>query len=347
MTTIVRRRVLSPLRADRDAILVAFGAQSTVDLALMGHGLSLSDQFWYRAPGSSERWADLNFFDNRWDPGFGEAVLAGDYARLARCSPDVPEATTPGHAVKAWERDDDGIRLVKLADRPDGLEFAGAQLACELCRRLFAEGCYVPMDATTRHGRPCLVSPLMLGADEEFADGNRIRAMAGMWGGPVLGGPDSSRDAFDGLIAAYTAIGVADASAHVARLASFFCLSLLLDFNPGNYGAIRQVGSDAWRAAPIFDYDGTFGFPPKGVSIAYLCENPAFIELFCAHRFAFLKASWDWSWCDLRALDGFEDVIREAYAPVQGLPPAFAELVARLFVSQRAYVAKVASRQGA
>lgn len=343
LTTLMMRRALSPLRKDKDDVLAAFGAKSPVDLALMGHGLSLSDQFWYRAPGSSERWEDVNFFGNGWDLGFGAAVLLGDYARLAACSPDVPEVTTPGHAVKAWERNDDGIYLVKAAEYPDGAELVGAKLGFDLCSLLFGEGCCISLDVTERHGRPCSISPLMLDGNEELADGNRLCAMADMWESPSLSRGGITTEGCDALIDAYAAIGVADASAHVARRACFACLSLLLDFNPGNFGAIRRVDSDVWRAAPIFDYDGAFGIPFNGVSISDLCENPSFVELLCAHRFSFLKPSWDWSWCDVRALDGFEDAIKEAYASCWTLPPAFAELIAHLFVAQRDYVKKVAS----
>ena len=343
LSKLVARRALSPMREDKDDVLAAFGAKSPVDLALMGHGLSLSDQFWYRAPGSTERWKDINFFDNRWDPSFGAAVLSGDYSSLATCSPDVPEATTSGHAVKAWERDGDGIFLVKAAVYPDGSELRGAKLASDLCAVLFDEGCSVPLSIVERYGRPCSTSPLMLDADEELADGNRLFAMAGMRESPGSGGGDITAAACDASIGAYATLGVADACAHVARLACFACLALLMDFNPGNFGAIRKIGSDVWRAAPIFDYDGAFGFPFKGVTISDLCENPLLAQLFCAHRFSFLEPSWDWSWYDPRALEGFEDRIVEAFAPIRSLPSNFAELIARLFALQREYIDKVAS----
>lgn len=343
LTALIQRRALSPMRKDKDAILAAFGANSPVDLALMGHGLSLTDQFWYRAPESSERWKDLNFFDNGWDLDFGTAVLMGDYARLAACSPDTPEVTTSGHATKAWERNDVGIYLVKAAEYPDGIELAGAKLGFELCSLLFGNDLCVSLDVTERYGRPCSVSPLMLDGDEELADGNRLFAMADMWESSSLSKGGITTEACDALIDVYTALGVADASAHVARRACFACLSLLLDFNPGNFGAIRKADSDVWRAAPIFDYDGAFGFPLNGVSLSYLCENPLLVELICANRFSFLKSSWDWSWCDLQALDGFENRIMETYASCSGLPPVFPELIAHLFVAQRDYVRTVIS----
>ena len=343
LSRLVERRAISPMRKDKDDILSALGAQSTVDLALRGHGLSLSDLFWYRVPGSADRWEDINFFDNEWDPGFGLAALAGDYAALASCSPNVPEATTSGHAVKSWERNGDGIFLVKAAERPEGAELAGAKLASEMCALLFDEGCYVPLEIAERCGRPCSISPLMLGPDEELADGNRLCAMAGADEDRCLGGGGIAREQCNALIDAYEAIGVGNASAHIARMACFSCLTLLADSNPSNYGAIRKAGPDTWRAAPIFDYDGAFGFPFKDVTIAYMSENPLLVELLCTQRYSFLDSSWDWSWYDPRALDGFEDRIMETYASYQSLPPAFAGLISHIFAMQHEYVNRVAS----
>lgn len=343
LARLVERRAISPMRKDKGDILAAFEVKSAVDLAFRGHGLSLSDQFWYRAPGGTERWEDINFFENEWDPGFGSAVLSGDYTRLAACSPDAPEATTFGHAVKAWERGGDGVRLVKVAGRSDGADLMGVKLASEMCALLFGEGYYVPASIVERHGRLCSASPLMLDADEELVDGLRLCAMVGVQDGPGVGKGGITAEVCDARIDAYEALGVAGASAHVARMACFSCLSLLMDFNPSNFGAIRKADSGPWRVAPMFDYDGSFGFPLNGVSISEMCENPLFVELLCSYRFSFLKPSWDWSWCDLQALDGFEDAIVETYASCWGLPSVFAELIARLFVMQREYVAEVVS----
>ena len=98
----------------------------------MGHGLSLFDLFWYRPPGSADRWDDINFFDNTWDPSFGEAVLSENYDSLAACSPDVPDVTTSGHVIKTWERNNDGVFLVKTSEYPDGVDIQGVKLASDL-----------------------------------------------------------------------------------------------------------------------------------------------------------------------------------------------------------------------
>ena len=343
LSRLVERRAISPSRADKDDVLAAFGAKSTIDLALRGHGVSLSDQFWYRVPGSTDCWEDINFFDNGWDARFGLAALAGDYTALASCSLDVPEATTSGHAVKLWERNDDGIFLVKAATYPDGSELVGAKLASEMCALLFDEGGYVSLDLVERCGRPCSISPLMLGPDEELVDGNRLQVMANMREGFSLSGGDVTMEMYNALIEAYAKIGIADASAQVARMACFSSLTLLADFNASNYGVIRKIDSDGWRVAPLFDYDGSFGFPFRGVTIAYMSENPLLVQLLCAQKFSFLNPSWDWSWYDPRALDGFEKRIEETYAACQGLPSGFAGLIAHIFAAQHVYVNKVAA----
>ncbi len=211
-----------------------------------------------------------------------------------------------------------------------------------MCELLFDKSCYVPTSIVERCGRPCSLSPLMLDAGEELADGNRLCALTGMLYRPGLGKGGITAETCGARVDVYAALGIADASAQVARMACFSCLSLLMDFNPSNFGAIRKIDSNKWRAAPIFDYDGALGFPFNGFPIANMCENPLLFELLCANRFSFLNPSWDWSWYDPLALVGFEDRIVEALAPCQSLPSGFAELIARAFVMQRDYVNKVA-----
>jgi hypothetical protein len=345
LTGIISGRAVDSLRPDVQDILAPFGALSPVHLALMGHGLSLSDQFWYRAPGPTERWEDINFFDNEWDPGFGEAVLSGDYARLATCSPDVPDATTSGRGVKAWERNEDGISLIKCSYRSDGAELMGAKLASDMCAALFDDGCYVPLDIVERYGKPCSANPLMLAPDEEFADGNRLFAMAGIQESPEIVEFSITTEVCNTRIGAYAAIGIEDASAHVARMACFSCLSLLMDFGPNNFGAIRKVGADAWRAAPIFDYGGAFGFAVGKGEFSEEFANLFVAKLLFASRFSFLDPSWDWSWYDPRALDGFEDRIVGAFGPYQNMPSNFGEVIGSVFAMQHAYVNGIASAQ--
>jgi hypothetical protein len=346
LAALAKKRAISPLRADKDDIIAACGAKSTVDIALRGHGLSLSDQFWYRVPGGTERWEDINFFENEWDPNFGAAVLKRDYAGLASCSPNTPDVTTCGHAPKTWERNDGEIFLIKEPLSADGGDLIGAKLASDLCDRLFGEGYHTPVNIVERYGRLCSSSPHMLAADEELAEGNRLRALAGMQEQPGKSDGDRmSIELFQSLIDAYTAVGVANASAHIARMACCFCLTFTTDFHSGNFGIIRKVGTDTWRPAPMFDFEGSFGLSYRDDRFSVLIGNPDLAKLYCANQFSFVDPSWDWSWYDPRALDSFEDHIAEALAANQNLHPRFGEVATALFAMQRAYVTRIASTQ--
>ncbi len=80
----------------RDPLLASLGfggpardATVTVNIGSrrLSRGRDDIDRLCYRALGSTERWEDINFYDNDWDGGFRAAVLTHDYERLASCSP--------------------------------------------------------------------------------------------------------------------------------------------------------------------------------------------------------------------------------------------------------------------
>ena len=335
----IRARCISGFRNDLPQILEAFGVHTVFELVFMGHGASLTDMLWYCKPGSGERWEDVNFQDNGWDPAFCDAVLEGDYSRLAGCSPDVPDLTTGGSQSKAWQKTADGIFLVKKAFLENEVDLEGALLAAELCRLLFGEDSYQPMGIVEHNGARLSASPLMLSRDEELLQGSRLFAMGGFTTeeAEALASPTSP----EGFADILTRAGAAEGTAPVAKAFAFKALSLLSDMHAGNYGVIRNVETDARRVAPPFDYDRAFGFPGNGISVDVFCKNPNLAVLMCARSFSDVDPSWDWSWYDPQALIGFEERILGAYAPYKDLPPDFAKLIARFFAIQRNYVNSV------
>ena len=338
---VIGGRRLGANRGDKDKILDAFNARSVYDLVFMGHGLSLADKLWYRAPGSTERWEDVNFLDNAWDSAFCESVLTGDFKRLASCSPDVPDVTTSGSLRKAWEQTANGIRLLKDSNFENRADLEGELLAAELCSLLYGKDAYQPLSVVECYGGRFSASPLMVERDEELIQGLRMFSMCGIdvQEARELIGPVTPQ----GFIDILSRAGVVDVSAHVAKVFAFKALALLHDLHAGNYGIIRNIETGACRATLPFDYDHAFGFPYQGFPFESVCSNPSLAALLCAMSFSDLESSWDWSWYDPNALEGFEERIVEAYAPFSDLPPNFGELLARLFSMQRDYVNTVAS----
>ncbi|HAM16441.1 MAG TPA: hypothetical protein DCP91_11435 [Eggerthellaceae bacterium] len=129
----------------------------------------------------------------------------------------------------------------------------------------------------------------------------------------------------------------------MAKIAAFKNLSLLNDIHSGNYGVICNAKTGERRFAPPFDYDRAFGFPSDEHSYEAMCANPQNAALLCAYSFSDLDPSWNWGWYDPQVLEGFENRIVEAFASLQGLPPSFGKLIARLFAIQRSYLNDVAA----
>ena len=338
--TVCERRI-SARRDDAAEILEAFGARSNTELAFMGHGLSLSDKLWYRAPGATERWEDINFFDNEWDDSFYQSVLARDHKILASCSPDVPDLTTKGRLRKAWERTGDGICLLKEPSFEDGSDLESEQLSADLCRLLFGQEAYQPLSIVDRSGRRFSSSPLMIGRDEELVQGYRLFSMGGFDSHEAyeLLGPVTPQLYVDVMARA----DAADVLAQVAKLFAFKVLALVQDLHSGNYGVILNFDTGTRRPAPPFDYDHSFGFASVDFPFELVCGNPELAALYCAMCFSNLDSSWDWSWYDPHALEGFENHILELYSRNEALPSNFAEVIAQLFVIQREFVNRVAT----
>lgn len=159
---------MSHFRSDIAPILEGFDVRSRIELVFRGHGFSLTDKLWYRAPDSTERWEDVNFYDNAWDDTFCEAVLTRDYKRLASCSPDVPDITTDGHLKKTWEQDEDGVHLLKESLFENGVDLEGALLASELRDLIFGRDEDQRLRIVERFGKHYSANPLMVARDEEL-----------------------------------------------------------------------------------------------------------------------------------------------------------------------------------
>ncbi|MBQ9006850.1 MAG: hypothetical protein IJ092_10835 [Atopobiaceae bacterium] len=341
-------RTIVSSRADAPDILRACGAANTLELALRSGGFSLSDQYWYRAEGSSLTWADANFFDNEWDPSFGEAVLAKDYDALAHASLRTPDVTLGGFCRPAWAQTERGLRLLKAPPEGDAacVSEGDAHIHCEalvsrmLDRRVGEDG-HVPYEPLEVNGELYSSCPLMLGRNEELVSGTRVFTWVGLnsWTFDA----QVTRDDFDSLMALYLGtlekLGVEDGTQGMAKLFVMSSLALDGDTHPANFGLVRDVRTLKLRQAPLYDHGR--GFLNLLGQHEALCRSPFLISVVLGRDFSRLDPAWDYSWYDPHALDGFEDEILSTLSVIPSLPEGYAELMARLFVVQRNYVNQV------
>ena len=337
---LLRRRALAQRRPDLPMILEAMGVESPTELAFLSRSCSLADQYWYRPMGSTLRWSDVNFFDNDWDPAFGEAVLSQDWQALARASVETPDVTCSGWMRKAWIREEGRTRLLKSFPADGASYLEGEIIATRLLSRILEPGEFIRYEKVRRFGMDCVACDLMLGSAEEHVSANCLMR------------PEVRRLYNEGGVRNYVvashfgqvleSIGVEGASAAAAKVAVASSLMLDMDQHPFNYGVIRNVETGAYRVSPLFDYGSAFGLGSSPQDMQKLCDIPPMGILVGIRLFSELNSEWDYSWYDPQALEGFDEELEQALCSMDGLPAQCPKLVRFAFSSTLAYVNKVA-----
>ena len=335
---LVSRRAITRKREDLPEILRATGAESPFELAFRSHACSLSDQYWYRPKGSTQRWADVNFHDNGWDPTFGEAVLARDWHALARASLETPDVTCNGCARKAWVLDG-GVPTLLKAPPINGTAFLECEvIVSRMLSRMLASGEFTSYRKVCLHGEDFVACGTMLGPTEEIVTAEALIGHAGM---PADG--DGAR-AIGAFKRALDGLGVEGASRIVAKSSVYEALVLTSDPNRVNWGVIRDVETGAFRAAPLFDYGGAFGMGLSPQGMRQLCENPVLSILIGVSKCNWLDPDWDYSWFDPQALRGFDQELESALLAMDGLPARYPQIIAKAFALQLDYVRGIAEQ---
>lgn len=335
LATFVERRSIPYFRKDLSLILNATSSASACELALRAHGLSLSDQYWYRPEGDATTWSTCNFFDNGWDDAFGRAVLRRDYDALAHADACVPDVTCFGAARKAWVHGAGGApRLLKSSPRGVGSLF-GEALAAQMLARILPPDEFVPYELMRIDGEVYSSCPAVVSRDEDlltalpFSDKPRVHG--------VMSDPAEWRQGIWDLL---TSTGAANPRQAVAKLAVAEALMFKEDLNPANYGVVRDAAHDSVRLAPLFDLTGAFGTFNKIITGAGT-KGRMVAALYVVTRFRELDPTWDYSWLDLSALDGFGEELETGLLSCEELPRDYPALARELFEMQLDYVASV------
>lgn len=338
----LRRRALDNAREDTPHILRACGVQSTVELALRSGGFSLADQYWYRGEGSPLTWEGSNFFDNEWDCAFGEAVLRRDYDALADSSICTPDVTLGGFCRKAWVQTDRGLCLLKASPMGDDANIYCEALASRMLDRLVGACGHVPYEPVSFGSELYSSCPLRVGRNEELVSGTQLLSKAGVDVGRIDAQTGLSN--FESFMSIYLQLledqQVAGARQAMAKLFVMATLALDFDTHPANFGLMRDVRTLKLREAPLFDHGRAFIFLKDKFDL--IRRKPIALDLIVGLYFSHLDPTWDYSWYDPHALDGFEDDIRESLSTLDSFPEGYAELMADLFVRQHDYVNRVA-----
>ena len=330
-------RTLAETRHDYDNISKAVGCKDSFELSFRGHGLSLSNHYWYRREDENLKYKDINFFTNKWDDSFARAVLTEDYDALSKCDLNVPDIVTDGWAVKGWLCED-VPKLYKLGITKGHSEDSIAEvLSSRLACRMFDESEVLKYELATIGGQYASVSASMLGLDEEMVPLSDILPID-VW--ELYFGKNRDKSMGAEFFRRVSEIGIPDLEDRFVKLFCLRCLCFVSDLHFDNISVIRHIPTGNIRMAPIYDLAGAFASSQGARDFLSTVNQATLMIVYFLYRG--LEKDWDYSWYNPDSLIGFEDEIREYLSKSDFYTPDLIDNIIEVYNEQKKYLNEIA-----
>lgn len=329
-------------RTNYKEIISSTKSRNGFNLFFKGHGLSLSNHYWFRKENENLRYEDVNFFDNKWDDSFARAVIKEDYEALSHVNLNVPDIATNGWGVKGWLYDEKiGPRLYKIGIHHDSCEEAlGEVLASKLAQRLFKKGEVLQYDLENIYGKYASVSSPMIGVDEEliplysylpsdFHEDYRLSA-----NNKIVRKKFMKKLKDSGYQEIYT---------FFTKLLCLKTLCFVSDLHFGNISVIKNTKTGEYKMAPIYDLGGSFGSGATAKKQLQNRDKSTLLLIF--FLYGNLDPDWDYSWYDKDSLIGFEDEIREILSKSEFYTPDIIDFIIEIFKRQKSSLDEMAIKK--
>ena len=331
-------RSIPATRYDYEDILKATGCGNGFELSFRGHGLSLSNHYWFKRKGENYKYADINFFTNKWDDSFARAVLSRDYEALKHCDLNVPDIVTPGWGSKGWIFDD-GPKLYKLGiakDRPE--EAIAEALASKIAAKLFNEGEYLNYELKQYNGQYASVSSPIVGINKELiplsnAVDPRLYLIYRSWSTDKA----QSKVFFERL----DSCEIPGIREFFIKVSCFRDLCFVSDLHFDNISIIRDLTTGKLRLAPLFDLGGAFGSSKTGQETIRSANRATLFMIYS--MFSDLDPEWDYSWYDPKRLEGSKELIEEYLSKSEFYNHDIIECIFEIFDHQKAVLDEFAN----
>ena len=334
----ISRRQIPGTRPGYEEILKATGYRSGFELSFAGHGLSLSNHYWYKREGENLRYEDINFFNNKWDNSFAKAVLNQDYEALKHCDLNVPDIVTAGWGAKGWILEEDGPKLYKLGIHDNHSEEAlGEVLASSLARRIFKEDEVVKYELKKVGNRYASTAPLIINIDEDLLPLSYfISGQTEVYYRSRNTNKEMGRKFFKSIKQSDIP-GIYEFFIKVACLRD---LAFVSDLHFENISIIKNEKTGQIRIAPLYDLGGAFGSSRTGKNIIANSDKSTLFLIY--YLFSDLDPSWDYSWYNPDSLIGFEDEIRKTLSKSDFYTPELIEAIVTVYQNQKETLDKIA-----
>ena len=304
----VDKTMLAKWWAKRSIPASRSGLRETLDLLHMSvpqellakcYGLSLSDQYWISPKNKPLMWKKINFFDHDFSEDVGNLLFGyGEFSdSMSLISPDN---TSDGQLIKKWKIADGKRVLIKGGSNPYQQE-----PLCEVIASGIAERFCIPHTKYTllwEHENPFSVCQDFITSETELVSAYHIMQSRKK--------PNDLSD-YEFYLNCAEQLGVKNIREQTEKM-------IVLDFLIGNedrhfnnFGLIRNAVTLEWiGVAPIFDCGTSLWYNTQESLIKPLSPNLLAKPFKKTHREQ-IKLVKDFSWIDLKALDGMKEEMEE------------------------------------
>ena len=304
----VDKTMLAKWWAKRSIPASRSGLRETLDLLHMSvpqellakcYGLSLSDQYWISPKNKPLMWKKINFFDHDFSEDVGNLLFGyGEFSdSMSLISPDN---TSDGQLIKKWKIADGKRVLIKGGSNPYQQE-----PLCEVIASGIAERLCIPHTKYTllwEHEKPFSVCQDFITSETELVSAYHIMQSRKK--------PNDLSD-YEFYLNCAEQLGVKNIREQTEKM-------IVLDFLIGNedrhfnnFGLIRNAVTLEWiGVAPIFDCGTSLWYNTQESLIKPLSPNLLAKPFKKTHREQ-IKLVKDFSWIDLKALDGMKEEMEE------------------------------------
>lgn len=335
-------RAIPGTRPGYKKILRALKCADGFELSFKGHGLSLSNHYWYKKESENLRYEDINFFTNKWDDTFGRALINEDYKTLKKADINVPDIVTSGWALKGWIYDD-GPKLYKLGIAEDHSEESISEvLVSRLATRLFDNENEILKYELKKldNGRYASVSKAMIGIDEELVPLSIILPH-NLY--ELYINRNHDRKFTELFFEKIKDTDYPELSTFFVKIMCLRSLAFLSDLHFDNVSMIRDSATGKLRLAPLFDLAGGFGSTERGRTYLSNLDKGGLMIIYFV--FGNLDQTWNYSWYDASRLEGFEEEIREYLSKSDFYTTDLINSIIYVFKQQKATLDTLALKQ--
>ena len=327
----LNERTIAGPRWDYVDIIKYTGVKDAFELSFKGHGLSLSNHYWYKKEDENLKYEDINFFTNKWDDSFAKAVLSGNYEALRNVDLNVPDIVTDGWSIKGWLYENGEPRLYKIGIAKDHSEEPLAEvLSSRLAKRMFGSGQSLEYELKEIYGKYASCCKTLIKVDEELIPLVRVVS-------PTLSNLYSAKFNDHNLTKPFfeelSKCDIPGIYEFFIKLSCWRTLCFANDLHFNNLSVIRNIKTGQMRLAPLFDFGSSFGGSEK--ARAFLSHPNKASYLIIYFLYGDLDPNWDYSWYHKESLDGFEEEIKETLSKSEFYTPELIQNILNVYHYQK------------